>query len=96
MEKHPVHPTGFAIAITSGVLYVVCAAAVALFPQATIKFFNSWVHGLDLTRIAVNSISWSGFFKGLVGVLIVAYIAGALYAWVYNKCIVHCKKKRWI
>lgn len=96
MERHPMHPTGFALAATSGIVYILCAAAIALWPRATISFFNSWVHGVDLTRIAVESLSWSGFFKGLVGVLVFAYIAGALYAWVYNNCIVHCKRKGWI
>ena len=96
MEKHPVHPTGFAVAITSGIAYVICAAAVALWGTAVVEFFNSWVHGIDLTRIAISSFSWTGFFKGLVGVVVFTYLAGALYAWVYNKCIVHCERKGWI
>ena len=51
MEKtiHYAHPTGFALGITAGIIYTVCAAAVAFWPMQTVKLFNSWFHGVDLT-----------------------------------------------
>ena len=42
---------GVAMAITVALLYSLCALAVALYPDATIDFFNAWFHGLDLMRL---------------------------------------------
>ena len=100
MEKgtlHYAHPTGFALGLTSCVLYTACAAAVKLWPAQTVGFFNSWFHGVDLMRIFdPTKLTWSMFFKGLVSVLVVAYLSGVLYGWLYNKCVDHCKRKGWI
>ena len=100
MEKttlHHAHPTGFALGLTSGILYTLCAAAVKLWSAQTVGFFNSWFHGVDLMRIFdPTKLTWPVFFKGLVSIVIVAYISGVLYGWLYNKCVEHCRKKRWL
>ena len=100
MEKktlHYVHPTGFALGVTSAILYTLCAAAVKLWPVRTISFVNNWFHGIDLMRIFdPTKLTWSAFFRGLISILVIAYLSGLLYAWLYNKCVDHCKKKRWI
>ena len=98
MEKtHYAHPTGLALGLTSGILYTLCAAAVKLWPAQTVSFFSGWLHGIDLMRIFDPTLlTFSVFFKGLVSVLVVAYLSGALYGWLYNTCVSHCKRKGWI
>ncbi len=94
---HYVHPTGFAFGLTAGLAYALCAALVALWPAQTVNFFSNWFHGIDLTKIyAAPQITPGNFITGLIGVIIAAYLVGAFYAWVYNKCVGHCKKRNWI
>lgn len=85
-EIHPVR-AGAAAAITFSVLFTICAAAVVLFPEATINFFNTWFHGLDLTLLRPDPprvLTIRQFVYGLVGVIAVSYLAGSAYALVYN------------
>lgn len=94
---HYVHPTGLALGITSALLYTICAAAIKLWPTLTVGFFNSWFHGIDLMSIFNPvKLTWITFFKGLVSIVVAAYITGALYGWIYNKCVAHCKRKGWL
>lgn len=78
---------GAALAVTAGVVYVVCALAVALFPDGALAFFNTWAHGVDITlvkRPATKPLTAAEWVFGLVSVVVAAYLAGALYGWVRN------------
>lgn len=89
-----VHPTGLALGITAGIAYTLCAVAVAFWPVQFVRFFNSWFHGIDLSKImAAAQITIGNFVVGLVGIMVVAYLTGAFYAWMYNKCVRHCQRK---
>ena len=95
--KHYPHPTGLALAITSGIVYTICAIAIWLWREQTVRFLTTWFHGIDLTKIISDTpITLGVFFIGLIGVMLSAYIFGFIYAWLYNKCTEHCKKKGWI
>lgn len=79
--------SGAALAVTAGVVYVVCALAVALFPDGTLAFFNTWAHGVDLTllkRPGTKSLAASEWVFGFVSIVVAAYLAGALYGWLRN------------
>ena len=94
---HYAHPTGFALAFTSGIVYSLCALAVRLWPTQTLRFFNDWFHGVDLSSlINPKFLTFGVFIRGLVEIMLFAYLAGLLYALIYNKCVSHCKKKGWI
>lgn len=78
---------GAALAVTVGVVYVVCALAVALFPDGALAFFNTWAHGVDLTivkRPPTKPLTAAEWVFGLVSVVVAGYLAGALYGWVRN------------
>lgn len=94
---HYAHPTGLALSFTAGTIYIVCATAVAFWPTLTMRLFNNWFHGVDLTKIAVTSniTVWS-FINGFITIVIFTYLAGVLYTWTYNKCVEHCKRYKWI
>ncbi len=97
MEKLYLHPFALAAGLTSGIVYGVCAAAVWLWPRQTVGFFATWFHGVDLMRIAAPlQLTVSNFVLGLIGTVLFAYVVGLLFAWLYNRCYVHCRKRKWI
>jgi len=97
MKSHYLHPTGFALGLTSGVLYTICALAFKLWPIQTLRFFNDWVHGIDLTLIGkIPQFTFWVYLKGLIEIVLSAYVAGIIFAWFYQKCEEHCKRKGWI
>jgi hypothetical protein len=78
---------GAALAVTVGIVYVVCALAVALFPDGTLAFFNTWLHGVDLTlvkRPATKLLTAGEWIYGFVSAVAAGYVAGALYGWARN------------
>jgi hypothetical protein len=78
---------GISLALTSGILYSICAAAFALWPEAVFAFFNAWFHGMDLRLLQPEegrAATLSTYFYGLIGILITAYVAGAVFALIYN------------
>jgi YHS domain-containing protein len=79
--------TGLALGLTGVILYVVCAAAFAAWPEATLNFFNAWVHGVDLSVLkpGARPFGWGTFVYGLVGIAIAAFLTGVVYAAIYNQ-----------
>ena len=67
----------------SAILSLSCALLLALAPEASLKFFGSIFHGIDMTKIAA-SVTISGVLTGLVAIAIVAFVAGWLFAVIYN------------
>jgi len=78
--------TGIALALALAVLYTVCAGAFALWPQATLEFFNAWFHGLNLAwmQSGAKPFTIGLFIYGLVGLSASAFVTGALYALFAN------------
>jgi hypothetical protein len=79
--------SGAALAVTAGVVYLVCALAVALFPDGTLAFFNTWLHGVDLTlvkRPATKALTAGEWIYGFVSAVTASFLAGALYGWARN------------
>jgi hypothetical protein len=80
-------PFASALTLTFLVLYVACAAAVALVPEGTVNFFNAWFHGLDLNLLRPaggRPLSLAQFVMGAVNVTVVAFPAGLILATLYN------------
>jgi hypothetical protein len=77
---------GLALSVTAAILYVVCAAAFAWAPDATLDFFNAWVHGVDLSVLkpGAKPFGWGTFLYGFVGLVITAFLTGVVYAVAYN------------
>ena len=78
--------TGIALALALAVLYAVCAGAFALWPQATLEFFNAWFHGLNLAGMqsGAKPFTIGLFVYGLAGLAATSFVAGALFALVYG------------
>lgn len=87
--KKTVNPSvlGISLALTFGILYSICAAAFALWPESAFSFFNAWFHGIDLRLLQPEggrAVVLDTFLYGLISILITAYIAGAVFALLYN------------
>lgn len=75
-----------ASAILMGGFYVLCALAVALLPDFSKAVVVNWFHGIDLGAI------WTGgprgnFFLGLISAVVLSWIFGWAFAWLYNKMV---------
>ena len=73
-----------ASAISVGVVYLVCAAFVAILPGLSKLVMQSWFHGISFEAI------WTGaargnFVLGLISAVIGAWLVGYLFAGLYNK-----------
>jgi hypothetical protein len=85
MNRINAFSAGIATAVTLAVLSTVCAAALAIWPDGTMAFFNSFVHGLDLTSLrSTQPFSLFRFMSGLAGLVLVGFAFGALFAFAYN------------
>ncbi len=78
---------GLAMALSSAVIYSVCAFAFMLWPDATLGFFNAWFHGLDLSvlrPVAGKDFTSGVFLYGFTGVAVTSFVMGLLVALFYN------------
>lgn len=77
---------GSALAVTLAIIYTLCAAAFALWPSATLEFFNAWFHGVDLRVLQPTArvFTLGVFLYGLSGIVLTGFVTGATYAVMYN------------
>jgi hypothetical protein len=83
------HPWLFGLAsgIAFSTVYAACALAVVLSPDATLAFFNTWFHGLDLALLKPpggRPLTPGQFIGGLVGVAALSFAIAAMLAALYN------------
>lgn len=83
-NKISVNGIAIASAVLTAISYIACFLIVFVFGDASIKFFNLFFHGIDLTSLATNSDITTGII-GLIISVIIAYIFGWIFAFVYNK-----------
>lgn len=74
-----------ATAITLAVINTLCAAVVALWPDATLNVINSFAHGLDLRTVkSTEPFGLGRFLVGLISIGGIGLIAGVIFAWSHN------------
>lgn len=76
----------FAVALSkiSAIVYVVCSIFVALFPKVSETLMDSLTH---IQSNLVRQVTLVSFFSGLIQVVIYSYIAGMIFAWIFNKSV---------
>ena len=85
MDKVNVLGAGISLAVTLTLVSVLCAVAFVLAPDATLDFFSAFMHGLDLKSVkSAAPLSFGRVLYGLIGLSIVGFIAGFVFAWMYN------------
>ena len=79
--------TGTSLAVTTALVNIGCAVAVALYPDAVLQLANTWAHGIDFTiirRAADNPLTFGAWIYGLVTSVAFAFAAGVTYRWSAN------------
>lgn len=82
--KH--NPTALANAlatVTAGV-YLVCRVLVGLFPGMMFSVAQSWLHGIELSRLNSWNLSLGAFFVGLISSAAFSWLVGYFIAVAYN------------
>ncbi|MBI4062609.1 hypothetical protein HY410_01665 [Candidatus Gottesmanbacteria bacterium] len=85
--KHPPVPTANAAAVTAAIIYVVCRTAFVVAPDLSMNIARSWFHGIDISRISALNLSTESFILGIISATIGAWLAGYLFATVYNSFV---------
>ena len=85
MNNIDVKRFGFAVGATLALLHLGCLFVMATAGEAgTILFFNSLLHGLDVTHIIRMNISLLEALMGFIEVFVLGWLAGATIAAIYN------------
>ena len=71
------------LASVAGIISIVCALLILIAPEATTNLFGAIFHGIDVSQIA-KPITLGGALLGTLEIIIIALIAGWLFAKVYN------------
>lgn len=78
---------GFAVATACTIAYVGCILVMMTVPQETaIRFFNSLMHGVDVTPIMRWDMPVWETVLGIVETFVLGWLFGALIAGCYNCC----------
>lgn len=79
-------PTGMALAAVVAAGYTACALVFRLWPEAALVFMSSLFHGLDFRRLQAAPVpfDFGGFFFALAGIVIWAFLMGALFGWLVD------------
>lgn len=83
MHTLSTHHVGKTFAATVGTLYVLCALAYGIVPSFTKASFVYMMHGLNVEGL-FTPIQFIPTLIGLVVTVIYSYIAGVLFAWLWN------------
>ena len=75
-----------ALAQTAGLIYVVCAALVAIAPKLAWQLAG-WLSHMTNLEVLGRNLTFGGFLIGLAQVLVYAYLSGWLFAKMYNRAL---------
>ena len=75
----------FSLAGTSGIIYIICAVLIAIFPTGTVKTFGFLFHGIDISKISRESVPFTSTILGLIEIIALSLVVGYIFAMIYNK-----------
>ena len=76
---------GLAWALTGAVLYVGCVLVMwTVGKEGSILFFNSLLHGIDVSSIIRMDVPWWEMVMGVIETFILGWLIGATIASIYN------------
>lgn len=85
MNHISIRKLGLAFGITGALLYFGCALVMLILGHdSTIRFFNTLLHGLDVSSIIRTDISFVEVLLGLLQTFILSWLIGACIAGIYN------------
>jgi hypothetical protein len=85
MYRLNVKKLGFSFGITASIIYLGCMIVMATAgKEGTITFFNSLLHGLDVSNVIRMDVPLLEAFFGIVQTFILGWLIGACIAAFYN------------
>jgi hypothetical protein len=88
MNHLKVKKFGFAFGTTAALLYLGCLLVMfAVGPVGTARFFNSLLHGLDVSGIIRMDMPFWEAIIGIIEIFILGWLSGACLAAIYNATI---------
>ncbi len=85
MNNIDVKRFGLAVGTTLALLYLGCVFVMAMAGEAaTILFFNSLLHGIDVSTITRMDIPLWEMLIGLIETFVLGWLTGAAVAAIYN------------
>jgi hypothetical protein len=85
MNHISIKKLGLAFGFTIALLYSGCAVVMLVFGHdGSVKFFNTMLHGLDVSSIVRMNISVGEELIGIVQTFIIGWLVGACVAIIYN------------
>lgn len=85
MNRINIKKFGFAVGLTGAIIYLGCMVVMLTAGrEGTIDFFNSLLHGLDITSIIRMDVPLWEAGIGIVQTFILGWLVGALIAAFYN------------
>lgn len=77
-----------AAASVMGIIYIVCAVFVWLWPDFALQLLGWMAHLVNVDKFAGDTqITFGGLLAGLAQVLIYSYASAWLFAWLHNRSI---------
>lgn len=83
-KQKSIHATGLALALTLFIISLICLLLFLTAPEFTLNLFSSFMHGVDLSKIAVTPKFTRNTLIGFIVVLISGYLIGVIYKIMYN------------
>ena len=84
--KLDINKFSLAAAATMGIVYVVCAAFVALWSDFALQLFGWLVHLVNVEKFAGDvKITALGFIIGLLQAMVYTYAGAWIFGWLHNK-----------
>lgn len=75
-----------AAAITIGIVYIVCAVFVILWPGFALQLFGWLVHLINVEKFAGDvQITPFGFLVGFLQAFLYTYIGALIFTWLHNR-----------
>lgn len=85
MDVINVKKLGLSFGLTFAFLHVLCVSVVSFASrETTIMFFNTLLHGLDVTTVLRTEMSALEMIYGFFQIFILGYFLGASIASIYN------------
>ncbi len=84
-KRKDVNATGIALALTFGIISIICLLLVLINPAFALVLFGSFMHGIDLTKISVTPSISGRTLLGFVVTVAGGYLIGVAFAAIYNK-----------
>ncbi|MGE0269408.1 MAG: DUF5676 family membrane protein [Candidatus Omnitrophota bacterium] len=85
MDVINVKKMGLAVGLTASFLHLGCVVVILFTSRdTTITFFNSLLHGLDVTSVLRTDMSVKEMVYGFIQIFVLGWLTGASVASIYN------------